>query len=647
MSLPVPDLDDRRFQDIVDEAKRLIPEFCPEWTNHNLSDPGVALIELFAWMSEMVLFRVNQVPDALYTRFLNLVGVAPFPAAAATTDLTFWLAGVPDQPVVVPAGTTVGTDGESGPAVVFTTSEDLVITQPRLSAALTSTAGDAGLRNVWDDLVYGGDAVPCFVSDPLTPGDSLNLGFDNSLAGNAIKLEIDANIEGIGVDPSEPPLAWEVWGGEAWLPTHVHEDTTGGLNRRGNIVLLVPLQHEPLSMADTRAFWLRARLTATAADQPMYQSSPRIRSIRAVSLGGTVAAEHSEPAEEEVLGVSDGTVDQRFVLRNQPVLPRRRGETVRIIDGDGSDEWTEVSDFTGSDPTDRHYTLDATTGEIRFGPAIRYPDGTKRQHGAVPPAGAEITMSGYRFGGGVGGNVGAGRLVALRSAIPYVDRVENLLSATGGVDAETTENAKLRGPQTIRSGERAVTTGDFERLARGADSAVARARCLRPDTSGGPIRLLLVPHVERDLTELDLDDFALSDQLVSTVSEHLDERRILGTTIEISTPYYQGVTVSALIEALPGRPDHLVRQRALQTIYRYIDPLVGGSDGTGWLFDTDLSAATVLQLLSTVDGIERVDEVVFHEFDLRNGHRYGPAMELVRLAPDSLFLSANHRVVIR
>ena len=55
MPLPTPALDDRTFQDIVDEAKRLIPRYCPEWTNHNVSDPGVALIELFAWMSEMVL----------------------------------------------------------------------------------------------------------------------------------------------------------------------------------------------------------------------------------------------------------------------------------------------------------------------------------------------------------------------------------------------------------------------------------------------------------------------------------------------------------------------------------------------------------------------------------------------------------------
>ena len=88
MALQAPDLDDRRFQDIVDEAKRLIPRYCPEWTNHNLSDPGVALIELFAWMSEMVLFRLNQVPERLYTKFLDLVGIEPFPASSARNSTT-------------------------------------------------------------------------------------------------------------------------------------------------------------------------------------------------------------------------------------------------------------------------------------------------------------------------------------------------------------------------------------------------------------------------------------------------------------------------------------------------------------------------------------------------------------------------------
>ena len=54
MALPVPNLDDRRFQDLVDEAKRLVQQRCPEWTDHNVSDPGVTLIETFAWMTDQL-----------------------------------------------------------------------------------------------------------------------------------------------------------------------------------------------------------------------------------------------------------------------------------------------------------------------------------------------------------------------------------------------------------------------------------------------------------------------------------------------------------------------------------------------------------------------------------------------------------------
>ena len=58
MSLPVPNLDDRSWKQIVDEAVRLIPRYCPEWTNHNASDPGVTLLELYAWMTALTQLRL-------------------------------------------------------------------------------------------------------------------------------------------------------------------------------------------------------------------------------------------------------------------------------------------------------------------------------------------------------------------------------------------------------------------------------------------------------------------------------------------------------------------------------------------------------------------------------------------------------------
>jgi len=77
MSIPIPDLDDRSFDDLMKEALSLIPIYNKEWTNHNPTDPGITLLELFAWLCEMVIYRVNRVPDESYINFLKLLSGTP------------------------------------------------------------------------------------------------------------------------------------------------------------------------------------------------------------------------------------------------------------------------------------------------------------------------------------------------------------------------------------------------------------------------------------------------------------------------------------------------------------------------------------------------------------------------------------------
>src|SRR5205807_2904876 len=89
MALPAPNLDDRRFQDLVDDAKRLVQRRCPEWTDHNVSDPGVTLIETFAFMTDQLLYRLNRVPDRLYVTFLVLIGVRLLPPTPARAPVPF------------------------------------------------------------------------------------------------------------------------------------------------------------------------------------------------------------------------------------------------------------------------------------------------------------------------------------------------------------------------------------------------------------------------------------------------------------------------------------------------------------------------------------------------------------------------------
>lgn len=73
MPIPLPNLDDRTYDELTAEARALIPTLHPDWTNHNASDPGIVLVELLAWLTEMLLFQVNEIPDASTETFLRLL----------------------------------------------------------------------------------------------------------------------------------------------------------------------------------------------------------------------------------------------------------------------------------------------------------------------------------------------------------------------------------------------------------------------------------------------------------------------------------------------------------------------------------------------------------------------------------------------
>ena len=650
MTLPTPNLDDRRFQDIVDEAKRLIPRYCPEWTDHNVSDPGVTLVELFAWMTEMIIYRLNQVPDVLYTKFLELVGLQLFPGAPARVELTFWLSAPQPEPVTIPAGTQVGTvrTGQEE-SVVFITNSALLVRQPELIACLTGT--DQGrYKDCWADLRAPRERVTAFPT--VRSGDAIYFGFADGLASNLIRLDVEARIEGIGVDPDRPPWSWEAWTGDGWAPARLLSDGTRGLNTDGALELILPDRHGPLTLGPTRAHWLRCRMLEPVGDQPAYENSPEVVTVAVTGLGGSAWAHHGQPVAAETLGHSDGEPGQRFRLRRAPVLSRQPHEVIETIEvtpqGVRRQRWQEVEAFTDSGDTGRHVVWDAATGEIRFGPRIRYPDGTVVQHGAVPPIDSEVVVTGYRTGGGRRGNVGAHTIRVLKTSIPFVAEVSNIDPARGGVDPESVENARMRGPLALRTGQRAVTADDYERLTLEASADVARARCLPPEESGGPIRVFVIPRLHVTPEELTLDDLALPDELEREVTGYLDERRTLTTRVEVGTPSYQGVTVVAALRAAPGSSADLLRDHALSTLYRYLNPLVGGAEGEGWPYGRTLTVGELFALLAGIEGVVGVEEVLIFLTDLRTGDvdtgEGGRGHQRVRLPADTLFASHRHQV---
>jgi len=87
MPIPLPNLDDRTYADLVEEARALIPTLYPDWTDHNPTDPGIVLTEMLAWLVDMMIYRINQIPDDSYAAYLKLLKGDPNWQLASDTSL--------------------------------------------------------------------------------------------------------------------------------------------------------------------------------------------------------------------------------------------------------------------------------------------------------------------------------------------------------------------------------------------------------------------------------------------------------------------------------------------------------------------------------------------------------------------------------
>ena len=653
MALQTPNLDDRKFQDIVSEARSKIPLYCPKWTDYNLSDPGVTLIELFAWMVDMLLYRLNRVPDKNYIKFMDLIGIRLEPPKPATVDITFRLSAPQPEPVTIPRGTEVATvRTETQDAIAFTTNQDFTIILPNFAYALI-TPDDSTFDDVMPALKNPDIQTPIFQEVPQE-NNALYLGYSQDLSGHTLALTIQCSIEGIGVDPYNPPRAWEFWDDEheRWSPLRLESDTTGGLNANGQVILHIPTTSAMREVNGQYACWIRCRATKPRPGQSAYSSSPRVRSILSESIGCTVPSSQALRITDELLGRSDGTHGQRFQLQNVPILSREPGETVEVeTETEGEYEpWQEVTDFADSGPTDPHFTCDSVSGEVQFGPSIRQPTGEERQYGRTPPVGRQIRFTSYRCGGGVVGNVGEETITVMKSSIPYVDSVRNFEAATGGTDPETLDSAKLRAPQVLKARTRAVTAEDFEYLAMEATSLVARAKCLSPGSTAerqssppGMVRVLLVPMILESARFLALEEFEVPRRVINQVQSYLDERRLLGTRFEIASPEYTPVSVEARVRAKAGIDPRQLANAVERRLYHFINPVCGGPSGDGWPFGRHLFLSDVYSLIQGTPNLDYIEEVTL--FPVKDGERQ-EAATMISIPPDGLLCSYQHEVMV-
>jgi predicted phage baseplate assembly protein len=306
--------------------------------------------------------------------------------------------------------------------------------------------------------------------------------------------------------------------------------------------------------------------------------------------------------------------------------------------------WSLRQDFNTSRRDDAHFLLDPTSGTVSFG------DG---ENGRTAPPGSLI-FAAYDTTRAEAGNLPGHETMDFlddphnRAFIPnFVDVVQefqeisNAWSDIAGAAAETLDLAATRAIKLVNQTNRAVTLGDYERLALATPGTqLARVEacanrhpsfpCLQ---ATGLITLVILPNMP---VSRPTPSFGLR----RTVAAYLQNKRVLGTRVEVVGPDYLEVSVRAKVKAFAGVGRTNLQQKIVTALNNFLHPLTGGPSGTGWPMGRDLYRSEVMQLIDQVVG---VNNVILLEL-IASG--CAPQCGNICLGPTSLIAAGNHVIEV-
>ncbi|GGQ08544.1 putative baseplate assembly protein [Streptomyces roseolilacinus] len=587
MTLPVPRLDDLTWADMMAAVRRRVPaESDGTWTLHAPVDPGVTLLELFAYLLEQRLYWLDQLPDALVVAVLRLLGLdPPRPARPAATVLRLTARRAGTAVPVVPAGTALTRDPAG--RVVFTLDDGVAVfplaedAQPTVWTDRDRTADLQARRGVPLLAADGAPARARFTL-PLTgahpaPGP-LSLLFELDAPAAAAPSWLPGAVADVP-PPAELTWSWFRPGTDLCGPFEEVEDGTAGLRRSGVVRL-----HPPSGWTTRDSGVLVSTPAATHAAPP-----------RLLQLAVNVSAARHLRRRTAPAGELREQIDAWLKLPGQRlVLPEAAERLVEASLRLAGEEWRPVPDFAFGGPADRIFVLDRAEGAVVFGDGLT---------GRVPRPGGDASVE-YAVGGGRDGNGGTTANWVPAEESPAAVTAANLVRAEGGAEPETVAEARRRAAASLGEVTRAVTADDFVTLARTTPGvAVARAHASLGEHPGfpcspvpGAVTVHLVPAVPRD--DPDREDFVAAPHpdpgTLCAVAARLEQARLLTSEVFVRAPRYRDVAVRA---DLSGDPADRARVSAVLTgaLRRFLDPLVGGGGRDGWPFGEPLRPSALLR----------------------------------------------------
>lgn len=663
MSIRPPALDDRNFDDLVQELLSRVPAHNPEWSPRP-GDPGWTLVELFAWLTDTLLYRANLIPERQRLAFLRLLGEKMRPATPARGLISLEIAN-PDNRAfsLQPLATVKG-------AVNFETRTEVTVfpvaAETYYKRPLTETESRdladvvAGLKQIYN---LKGAATP-YVTAPIFAGMPEVEGFNliertvdgclwlALLAPDSESVEVVRQTLGTGELGGQPllsvgvmpaiavpalfeeissraqiPHVWEISTGREiltqpeYLPLTVTADSTAGLTRQGVVRLALPAAQNIGALSNN----VRQNLFAGTGDRPPRLDVPekadrvvawlRLRPTRfdlqnfSLSWVGINAVEidQRQTIQGRIIGESNGYADQEFQLPGQSVESETLQIQVEETDR-GYQLWQQVDDLALVGRDTPAYSLDSEAGTIRFGDGVR---------GKIPEVGKRIRVLFLRAGGGSSGNLPPGSLTEIRAndlqgkPIATQFKVLQPLALAGGEDAETLADAERRIPELFRHRDRAVTSDDYRQLAALTPSIrLGRVEILprfkphqRRSNVPGVVSVIVLPLKEA----IDTPNPRPDRPMLEAVHAYLDARRPLATELYVIGCEYipLGIGVGVRIAAGFGRDAVLSSVR--EAVRRFLWSLPpGGIDGRGWQLGKTVQDRELAVIVARVPGVSSV-----------------------------------------
>ena len=608
-------LDDRNFDDLVEAARSRLPALAPGWTDYNLHDPGITLVELMAWLGEAQIYSLARLRRDERLAYAAYAGIAP--AGPRSARGLIW----PDpadpagalnarvQPFAITAADAIRPVDADRPRCRVVRPTLLV---PGRITALTSVLGNgARIEHVASNA--RGQVTYAPFGPEAGPRDVLRIEVQCASPGglaDRASTDLGACLSlGLRVDSAVPV---------ADLPDSASAASSAATATALDVMLIIGTTRHPLAViSDSSAGWSRSgelglRLPSHVPAAPGFNLElsapggfacpPRVRQI---ALNVLAVEQMVEIAAE--LHVANGQVDQRVEL-NDASLPRNGGLAVLRVDGGTSpprvevehgaqrEVWRVLRRLEAAGPNDPAYLLDAEHASLQFGNGV---------NGRVPPAGSKLFVR-YSTCDAAAGNQPRPR-AWFASGLGPIGR--NLDPIDGGSAAQTLQQARGAARLAVRERHALVTIDDIVAAAL-AQRALQVARALvlpfgRGVDVPGTITLVALrrraPEALADST-LETEPVRWLEALRATLQPRLP----LAQTLVLRAPVYAGFALQVTLQAAPRLDGRAIQAAAMTMLARRLNPIAEVPGDSERSLGLDLSAADLRAWLRRVEGVRAV-----------------------------------------